>query len=225
MKDLFKKFAKLFGKVLLIVMYPIFIVIIIVLSVLLFQQTKNNKDALKEYRSIYKSADIPASEKSKVKDGIKDIGVFISELKSEIQSQNTEIDNLKKQTEADKKEGYGEIRGSILSFVASDGGLNLYQRVCAELKENANLQYCLTVSSIKKDFSLLVPAGEYYVYAEVIGSTEFANTKAYYTEFVKCTQDGGVQCSESLSDKKVLISVTSGSVKDDVDPQNWKFTK
>jgi hypothetical protein len=224
MKSTLKKLGKSFGKALLIIMYPIFLVIIIVLCVLLFQQTKMNKDALKEYKSVYNSSEMTTSQKSKVKDGIRDFGLYIKELKSEIESQNGEIDNLRKQMEDETRDGYGEIKGSILPVVVKDGGLNLYQRVCAEHKDNANQQYCVTVSSIKKDYSLILPTGEYYVFAEILGSEELLNEKAYFTEFVQCNQSGNVQCSDSLSDKKVLVNVTSAAVIEKIDPVNWKFS-
>lgn len=210
-----------FGKALLIIMYPILIVVMIVLLVVLIQQTQENRDAYAEYEKLHEELSIPVEKKDNAKEGIKQVKEFALAIRDEYLNAQDKIETLEEQVETEQKDGYGEIRGSILPFVTEKQGLNQYQRVCAESVANRKVQYCVTVSSIQKDYVLVVPEGEYHVFATFADNPEVG--KAYYTEFVECSQGAeGSNCAESLSNEKVNVSVASGGVILNIDPADWK---
>ena len=209
------------GKALFIILYPVLIVVLIVLLVTLIQQVNINKEAYAEYEKLYVEFDLQVGKKSDAKEGIVQIGEFTQALKEAFEQSKGKITELEEQIETEQKDGYGEIKGSILPFVTSGAGFNQYQRVCAESMTNKNVQYCVSVSAIQKDYVLVVPEGEYNVFA-TIQSDVVDSGRAYYTKFVECTKGAeGEKCAESLSGEKMLIKVESGGIVENIDPADW----
>lgn len=216
MKDL----MRYFGKALLIIMYPILIVVLIVLVVVLIQQTNENRKAYKAYENLHSELNIPVDKKDSAVDGINQVKDFAIALRNEFVSAQDEIKSLENQVETEQKDGYGEIRGSILPFVTSGTGFNQYQRVCAESVENKNIQYCVSVSAIQEDFVLVVPEGQYYVFSTIQNNPELG--QAYYTKYIECSNGAeGQTCTESLSKENVTINIESGGTVLGVDPADW----
>jgi hypothetical protein len=76
-----------------------------------------------------------------------------------------------------------------------------------------------TFSTTKRrgsEYSLSLPAGEYYVYATTNATPNMTGYKAYYTEFTTC--GSSVDCP---SHKKIVVSVKPGKTTYKVDPQDW----
>lgn len=217
-----KLLLKLF-KFILILLYPVIVVLLIAVSVLLFVKTREMNSALETYESIYAENGIQGDNKNNVKTAMEDVKGIVSELFNEIAAKESEIEDLEDKVESEQKDGYGEIKGSILAFVSQGAEFNRYQRVCAETKDNVNKQYCVSVSAIGKTFSLVVPEGEYHVFAQL--QDDSTNTaKAYYTQYVECNQLGAEDnCAESLRKSNVLVTVESGGSVDEVDPIDWEI--
>jgi len=194
--------------------------VLVVIGVMLYLQYKEVDKAMVNFKEVH-SQYSDGSEKAStdLSNAFEQLGDLLASNQEKLDAAQTDL------TEATaNKEGYGEIRGSILPFVTSGSGLTQYQTVCAETKENKDKLYCQTVSSIQKGFVLVVPTGEYYVYAEIVSGEPATKYKAYYTEFVKCNQvETNANCSSKLSDKRVLVKVEDGETVESVDPADWDF--
>lgn len=216
-----KSLMRTFGKALFIILYPILVVVLIVLLVALIQQVNINKEAYAEYEELYTEFELQAGKKADAQQGIAQIGEYTKALKDAFDQSKDRIAELEDQVETEQKDGYGEVKGSILPFVTAGAGFNQYQRVCAESVANTNIQYCVSVSAIQKDYILVVPEGEYNIFA-TIQSDIVDSGRAYYTKFVECTKGAeGEKCSESLSQEKIKITVESGGVVENIDPADW----
>ena len=190
---------------------------------MLFVKTRDINSALNTYQDIYQENGIGGERKQNVKSAMSDVKSIVKGLYDEIDAKDNQISDLEDKVESEQKDGFGEIKGSILAFVSEGSEFNRYQRVCAETKDNANKQYCVSVSAIGKTYTLVVPEGEYYVFAQL--QDDKANTaKAYFTEFVQCNQAGAEDnCSEGLRKNKVLVPVASGGSVSNIDPIDWEI--
>lgn len=219
-----KNILRFVGKVLFFVSYPLLIIALATSGYFLYQSHKEVKDAKAEYVSIYENNSVMSGDpKSTIKEGFSDLGNRIDYLLNVIKEKDKDIASLTKEIESDKKQGYGELQGKVTQLVFADKeSVNQYQRVCAESKSNANRQFCVAVSSIQGRYSLVLPEGEYYISAQIQGSE--AGGKAYFTEFVKCSQtDADAECAAKLSEEKVAVKVESGKVSSNIDPVDWKL--
>ncbi|MCA9381094.1 hypothetical protein KC678_02420 [Candidatus Dojkabacteria bacterium] len=218
-----KKLALKLFKFILILLYPVIVVLLITVSILLFVKTRDINSALNTYQDIYQENDIQGDREQNVKSAMSDLKDIVNGQFEVINSKDSEISDLEDKVESEQKDGYGEVKGSILAFVTEGSSINSYQRVCAESKENTNKQYCVSASAIGKTYTLVVPEGEYYVFAQLQGDS--VNTaRAYYTEYVQCNQAGAEDnCSEGLRNNKVLVSVASGGSVSDIDPIDWEI--
>lgn len=217
-----KSFGGKVLKLLLLLLYPVVVVLLVAAGIVLFLRTRDINNALEKYNEIYSEYDIQGTPKQNISNAMEDTKSIVGELFESLDESSREIEDLKDKVESKQKDGYGEIKGSILAFVSQGESFNRYQRVCAETKENESKQYCVSVSAIGKTYTLVVPQGEYYVFAQLQDDT--TNTaKAYYTDFVKCNQDGNANCEENLSDTKVLVTVESGGVIEGIDPIDWQI--
>lgn len=219
MKGFFGKFFKY----LLLILYPVVVAVLIAVSVLLFMKTRDVNTALTNYNEIFSREEINGSPRENIANASEDLKDIVDELFVTIDQKNSEIEELKNKVESEQKDGFGEISGSILPFVSQGQDFNRYQRVCAELKDNENKQYCVSVSAIGKTYTLVVPEGEYYVFAQL--QDDPSNTsKAYYTEYIKCAQDSDVDsCDGNLSANKALVVVESGGSVENVEPIDWQI--
>lgn len=110
-------------------------------------------------------------------------------------------------TEAGKKVVLGSITGT-LGYPSEKLPSNM--KVCAQ-----NIDTIEEVCTSEKDgtmYSLDVPEGAYYVYANVPPDTY----KAYYDEFVTC----GLNAS-CPSHTKIKVDVKAGLVTKNINPQDW----
>ena len=213
-------------KLILILLYPVIVVLLVVVSGILFLRMRNINDALEKYRKVDAEYSYvvarPFGADVSISNAMDHIASIIENLSNSLEESSTEIGELKDKIESEQKDGFGEIRGSILAFVSQGQSFNRYQRVCAETKANKNKQHCVSVSAIGKKYILVVPEGEYYVFAQLQDSPENLN-KAYYTEFVTCNQSEEPSCDENLSEKKILVKVESGETITGIDPIDWKL--
>jgi hypothetical protein len=220
-----KKILRFIGKVLFYISYPLLIVGVVVLSVIYLQNRKENKDAIKEYESGYEQYSESEATRKTVKNAVRDLVSLIESKQNEINDKEEEIGELQSKIEKGQAEGYGEITGAILPFVTSQTKLNQYQMVCAESTTNQNKMYCVSVSAVQKQYSLIVPNGEYHVFARIQGepsSDPLFMYKAYFTKYVECGANGEGNCAESLSAEKVLVKVDSSAKLENVDPIDWQ---
>jgi hypothetical protein len=220
-----KKILKFTGKVLFYISYPLLIIGVIVLGVIYIQNRKENNDAIKEYRSTYEEYSDAEATRKTVRNAVRDLATLIESKQNEINEKEEEIGELQTKIEKGQQEGYGEITGAILPFVTSQTKLNQYQMVCAETTVNTNKVYCLSVSAVQKQYSLVVPAGEYYVFAKIQGepSTDpLFSYRAYYTKYVECGSTGEANCADSLSQEKIVVKVEPNSKLENVDPVDWQ---
>ncbi len=215
-----KSFGGKILKFILILLYPVIVVLLIAVSVVLFLRMRDVDNALDKYNEIYSTYDIQGTPKQNISNAMEDAREIVGELFMGLEESSREIESLRNQVESEQKDGFGEIRGRILAFVSQGESLNRYQRVCAEVTENANKQYCVSVSAIEASYNLVVPEGEYYVFAQ-LQDDPTSTEKAYYTEFVRCSKEGSGRCEESLSDTKILVTVDSGGIVQGIDPMDW----
>jgi hypothetical protein len=218
MKRLFRSFLKF----VIILLYPVVVVLLIAVSVVLFLRMRDIDSAMNTYDDIYEDFDIKGSRQGSISNAMDDMYEIVDDLYGEIESREETIADLNTNIENEKKNGYGEIQGSILAFVTEGRSLGSYQRVCAETVENPDKQYCVSVSAIQKQYSLVVPEGQYYVSAQLQSADQSAS-KAYYTEFVQCIGDETQSnCNANLSNNNVLVEVTSSETVQNVDPIDWQ---
>lgn len=66
------------------------------------------------------------------------------------------------------------------------------------------------------NFSIKVPAGEYYVYSIVKSKPDY---KAYYNEFSKC--GNSVDCPKEGHKQYINVKVAANATVKDIDPSDW----
>lgn len=86
-------------------------------------------------------------------------------------------------------------------------------RSCAENIATKRIYCSVSKQGAGSAYSLMVPSGTYYVYAE---TRDFPGKKAYFTDHVTC--GATVDCS---SHEKVAVTVRAGRTTKGVDPQDW----
>ena len=96
------------------------------------------------------------------------------------------------------------------------------QQVCAESMQTKKT-ICVDVEMAENqpDFSLVVPPGDYYVFAQLrqpVGDFT-SRYRAYFNEFVRC----GIQvdCNEALHQQYIPVHVESGSTVTEIQPHDW----
>jgi len=148
---------------------------------------------------------------------------------NDLESQNITLkaENESMKLESLKQDGLGKISGKISGQVLiSDGQITQYQFVCAQNKKNANFQYCLNVSSLTQDFSLLLPEGTYRVYAKAVNNLNAITLSDYeglYTEYVKCLNEKPQnECDQTKLDKEQTVEIKTGKQLDKINPVDWR---
>lgn len=219
-----KKLIRMFFKFLFYLSYPILITALIVVGTLYFVKARD----FNQLSSTYDEARSALNQENENKQiTIDDLRTEFTNLTNEVKSLRDENRLLEQQILDLKITGYGTITGKIFPFITSGSqSFRQYQRVCAELVSNTNLQFCRTVSAIDQEFSLSVPAGDYTVYAEVFPNPEaneaFAGYKAYYTEYIKCLQSTTNDTCDSSKSNPSIIEVTAGEIINGTNPVNWE---
>lgn len=213
---------KIFGKFLVYIVFPLTIAALVGLSIFTGLLYLDGDKLVKKINEEYQTATGQNSNTKSLRVAKDRLADTLEMYKTEAEANKARITELEAKVSAGETEGYGTITGSILPFVTTTTGLNQYQRVCAQTIDNENVQFCVSVSAIEKDYELLVPNGEYYVFAKIQGDAEAEAYKAYYTEFVECNQKAEDRCSSSLSEKKIPVLVDPAQTVDNVDPADWQ---
>jgi len=217
-----KKLRNLIFKIFFYAMYPALIVAVIGLGAFSFIQYRDIQSGIDSYNELSESTGLSLEDTDDINKAVNNLAEAVTALSTELDNANSQVGNLEDRIETEQKEGYGEIRGQILQFISDDTSLTQYQRVCASLIENENKQYCVTASVLREDYILAVPAGRYYVFAELVDSGR--DYRAYYTEFVECNQLGEEEtCAEDLRENKVSVKVDPSEIVEDIDPIDWEF--
>ncbi len=219
MKPLLLKLRKLF----FILTYILFILATIVFAVLFFIRQKQYNDLNNLYSQTQDNLNKNSTENqvtiNNLQQSFNDLNTEVSRLKSE---NKTLTDQVSKQA----KEGYGEISGKISGTVIGDSNVSQYQQVCAENTSNKSLQYCINVSAISQNYTLIVPAGTYQITARVLdkdNKVTLANYKGFYTEYIKCGNDKPLsECDPKLSNTIVNIEIKAGQKASNINPIEWK---
>lgn len=215
-------------KLVLIILYPVFVVATVSLAVVVFLRTNEINSAKGKYEEIRNQYIQEQESKSNLTEAVEQLGV-------EIKSSNEEVFNLTQQLEDSQgvvqgglvKKDYGQITGEILPFVTGGTSISQYQLVCAENVNSTNQIYCVSVSAARKEFNLIAPVGDYYVYAQIQGSNlseNLKNYKAYYTEYAKCENNRAAnskECASTLNNRKAKVIVENGKNTSEINPINW----
>jgi predicted Holliday junction resolvase-like endonuclease len=221
MKTRANKFLKTLFKVFGLVFVLILIAAVVGLSVGYIVRTRE----VSRLKNLYKTAE------SNLNEDLEENQTTIESLEKSFQNMKNENESLKKQVseyeEELKKqeiEGFGKINGEILPFIVGDENFNQYQVVCAESVNNNKVRFCLTVQASKKQFSLNVPKGSYYVFATIDTTNEtLKGYKAYYTEYIKCTEEKDPsECNVADLTAPVEIKIEASRTVGNVDPIDWK---
>lgn len=209
----------------LVVLYPFVIVGLVVFGFLYLTKSNEINEAQTEYKKIQRTYEIETSTDTSLIKSFRTLAQEIDKRDQKVGELESQIEDLKTKIESGEKTGLGLIQGAILPFVTSQNGLRQYQMVCAELVDNSNKQYCVSVSAIQKKYSLNLPEGNYYVFATVLNNPEYTE-KAYYTEFVVCSNsEENKTCSEKLRANKVVVKVQADKTVENVDPVDWELAK
>lgn len=184
-----------------------------------------NKE-VNELNNLYLLAQSNLNQSASEKDlTIENLQSSFRELNDEIQGLRNENNTLKEQLDSTVQEGFGQIKGEILPFIVGDSSFSQYQLVCAQNVSNRNLQYCITVSALEKDYTLVVPAGKYEVTARIASNDSnivIAKYKGTYTEYIKCAKEkASSQCNKSQLTKPVQIEIKSNQTLEHIDPIDW----
>lgn len=220
-----KRAVKFILKLIFYVTYPILIIALIIVSTILVVKMRE----LDSLNHTFSQATSELNEENTNKEiTIEDLKKEFNNLSSEVLKLRSENAELKQVAEKSQAEGFGAISGRVFPVINSDGsGFSQYQKVCAELISNKNITTCRTVTAVQQSYSMSLPAGSYNVYAELYPkpdkSSPLANVKAYYSEYIKCTQAGeGTICDDKKLTAPVAVEVITAVTKTDVDPIDWR---
>ncbi len=215
-----KKVLRKSLKILILILYPVFVIATIGFAVGFLLKTKQLNDINDQYSQTQENLNKNSNE-SKIT--IENLQQSFNELNQEVASLKAENLSLKAEKEKQVKEGYGEIDGKVFPFIVGDKSFSQYQLVCAQNIANTNLQYCVSVSAIEQKYTLFVPAGSYQVFSRIVTTdTKIAAYRAFYSEFIQCVQEKGTgACDSKLSAKVITIKVDSGKTVNNIDPIDW----
>lgn len=217
MKAKVKKLIRFIGLILLVVVAIASTVAFVVTRLELNKLNQTYADATSELNK--------DNENKQVR--IEDLRTGFTQLTAEVSKLKTENESLKAELNKMQTVGFGEISGKIIPFVTTGvGDFSQYQRVCAEQKQDRNSQYCRSVSALDQEFSFSLPAGEYYVYAELFpqpaADSPLYQTKAYYTTYVQCVLTKSTTECQTAESKPLEIKVTAGDRLKDINPIDWR---
>jgi gas vesicle protein len=221
MKTRANKFLKTLMKVFGLVFVLILIAGVIGLSAGYIIRTRE----VKRLKNLYKSAESNLNQDlEENQTTIENLEKSFQDMKSENEDLKKKVSDYEEELKKQEVEGFGKITGEILPFIVGDENFNQYQIVCAENVNNNKVRFCLTVQASKKQFSLNVPKGSYYVFANIDTTNDsLKGYKAYYTEYIKCTEEKDPsECNASDLTKPVEIKIEASKTVSDVDPIDWK---
>lgn len=214
MKELRRKIAKWF----LIFTWPVLVIGIVALSVMFF--IRNNE--YQKLQNTYSQAQSQLNKDNEDKQlTIEDLQKDFTDLVEKVDNLESENSDLKAELAEQQAEGIGMISGRIFPFISeSNGSFNQYQRVCAELTTNTNLQYCTTASALTQDYKLYLPQGEYMIYAEIFPTSN--GSRAYYTQGIACALNtyGEESCDQDDA-KPLAVAVITGQTQRNINPVAW----
>lgn len=186
-------------KLLIVLIFASLTISVVVLSMALYETYNTKKDLEKE---------LSYADESQ------------SSYQGTVDEFEDQIESLTKQNErlmSISRENTGVIRGEVAQIITESGSLGDYQIVCAQSTTNSSELYCVSIPSVKKAYSLIVPVGTYIVFATPLDSSTLGTkNKAYYSEFVKCLQSSN-EC-DSKKNTPVNLKIEEGSSIENVDP-------
>lgn len=205
--------------------YPILIIALIVSVTLLVLKVRE----LDQVNNTFVEATSELNAENEDKQiTIEDLKSEFTNLTNQVATLRAENTELKSSLESMQLEGYGTVNGKIFPVVTPNGSsFSQYQKVCAELVSNPNIQTCRTVSALQQNFSLSLPVGNYKVFAEIFPApaddSPLAGKKTYYTEYIKCAQEKSAEeCNQNKLTKAVVVEVKSGATLNNIDPIDWR---
>lgn len=222
-----KGILKYLLKALLIVLYPVFVGATVALAITTYSRTNELTAARQSYEQVHAKVGFEGAVETDLSKGIQLLGDRLKESTDKLADAEKKLADIN--TEGGlKKEGYGQITGEILLFSTFSGeAVTQYQTVCAEQAGNEAQIYCASVSVINKNYTLVLPVGEYFVYAQIEGEgldPRVATYKAYFTQFVACKlKDPAAVCAEELSTKKERVKVENGKTVENANPIDWRI--
>jgi FtsZ-binding cell division protein ZapB len=211
------------GKLFIFFTYPILIVALIICITLLVIKVRELDNLNATFAEATKELN---SENQDRQLTIEELKNQYTELTSQVAKLNAENTALKQTIERMQVEGSGSVTGRISTVLTADGkGISQYQRVCAELVSNTNIQVCRTVPALQQNYTLNLPVGNYRVYAEVFPTpTTGTNIKAYYTEYARCLQgDNQTSCNADRQKAPVVVEIKAGTTVNNIDPIDWRI--
>lgn len=183
---------------------------VVVLSMALYDTYNTKKDLQNELKQIEESKNELASTADESQ----------SSYQSTVDELEDEVESLTKQNESlasIARENTGVISGEVAQIITPSEDIGDFQIVCAQSSNNSKQLFCVSIPSVKKSFSIVVPVGKYFVFASPLDlDTIGTKNKAYYTEYVQCLQSSS-DC-DSKKDNPVELSVAEGSLIDNIAP-------
>lgn len=146
-------------------------------------------------------------------------------LNSHLQETQQKLRTLDSESHQFSKEGYGEITGKISGQILGSDIASQYQFVCAQNIKNTNLQHCLNVSSITQNYSIIVPAGTYRVFAKATDNNQIVlnDYAGIYSQYIKCLSEKPQnECDETQLQSEAVVEITAGSKIEGVNPIDWQ---
>jgi hypothetical protein len=221
-----KKVVSFIGKILLVIFILISLGINVGLAVAYIRKSNDLNAVNQTYRDAQANLN---SENQESQITIDNLEKSFSDLNDEVERLRRENEMLENDAEEQTKKGFGEIRGEVLPFIVGDSSFSQYQLVCAENITNKNLQYCVTVSALDRNYAIVLPEGKYEVNSRIVTQDPklvLANYKAYYTEYIKCVREKGQsECDRSQLSKAIQIEVKANQIVNNINPIDWTETK
>lgn len=217
-----KRFVKKIFRILLVIAVVLLIAGTVGFGIAFF----NRDSELKKINELYKEVETSLNRTEQEKElTINDLQESFVALNRQVELLRSENKALKKENEDLTKTDLAKISGNIATVVTNETSFTQYQLVCAENSENSSLKWCISTSAINGKYSLSVPAGRYKIYAQIITTDGgVSNTKAYYTELVKCSSENSADsCQPSLAGKPVVLDATAGAILENVNPIDWSI--
>ncbi|MEP7103807.1 MAG: hypothetical protein ABI721_03800 [Candidatus Dojkabacteria bacterium] len=213
------KLLKKIGKILVILLILVLIGIIAALGVAYFFKNRDLNDIYSQYNQATDNLNKSDQENK----------ITINNLQDSYKELNQKIDDLTKENNDLKSkvnvQGFGIVKGTILPFIVGDATLGQYQLVCASNISNANIQNCVSVSSLEPKFMMALPEGSYNFTARIQtadAKSTMANYRATYSEYIQCVSKNGLsKCDKSKLTKAVQVDVKAGQTLENVNPIDW----
>jgi hypothetical protein len=205
-----KRLLKIFLKLLIFLFVASLIASSVVLALLFNDARKEKNNLANKLSEVVQERDRLASTADESQ----------TSLQKKIDDLEREVDSLKSENAKLKNtsiSGFGKIKGKVTPIVIDGENFSEYQVVCAQDVEVESRLYCVGVSSLKGEYTLLIPEGQYIVFATPINANTIGSSlRVYYTEYVACLRSEESKCQDN--DEIKIVNVLEGKVVEGVDP-------